>query len=152
MPRSFFSKSVSLCLWAVRPFVPVFRLHLEVMPYGASLSLSLVLLLEQSSLPSFLTLDLACIPPPLWFIPFFRIPLCTCAPLCIPSPALLRLTCLFVLAVVHSGAKISGLPISIKILVVSTHLPQPQMSPDMRHKLAEAPEWENSPSQGAGRE
>ena len=111
MTRSFFSKSVSLCLWAVSSFVSIFRLHLEVTSYDTSLSLSLLLHLEWSSLLAFLTLGLAFVPSSLWLR---CIPLCTCAPLCVPSPMLLQLTCFSVLAVVHSRAKVAGLPISIK--------------------------------------
>ena len=196
MTRSFFSKSVSLCLWAVSSFVSIFLLHLEVMSYDTSLSLSLLLQLEWSSLLSFLTLDLAFIPTSLWLR---CIPLCTCTPLCIPSPVLLQLTFFFFWSwllymekemATHSSVlawripwtekpgrlqsmgshrfrhdwsdlaavalyivepKFQGCP-SLKILVVSTHLPQPQMSPDMRHKPAEAPEGESCPSQGAWRE
>ena len=145
MTRSFFSKSVSLCLWAVSSFVSIFILHLEVISYDTSLSLSLLLQLEWSSLLSFLTLDLAFIPTSLWLR---CIPLCTCTPLCIPSPVLLQLTCFFVLAVVHSGAKISGLPVSIKILVVLTQLPQSHSSPNMRPKPAQAPGMGEQPKSG----
>ena len=42
---------------------------------------------------------------------------------CIHSSVLLQLACFPVLAVIPSGAKITGLPISLKIWVVSTWLP-----------------------------
>ena len=42
---------------------------------------------------------------------------------CIHSSVLLQLACFPVLAVIPSGAKIAGLPISLKIWVVSTWLP-----------------------------
>ena len=42
---------------------------------------------------------------------------------CIHSSVLLQLTCFPVLAVVPSGAEITGLPIAIKVLVLATWLP-----------------------------
>ena len=53
---------------------------------------------------------------------------------CIHSSVLLQLACFPVLAVVPSGAKIAGLPISIKILVVSTWLPHVLTPAQFRHE------------------
>ena len=57
---------------------------------------------------------------------------------------LLQLDCFPVLAVVPSGAEISGY-VSIKILVVSTWLSRLQPSPDMRLKPAQAPGMGDQP-------
>ena len=53
---------------------------------------------------------------------------------CIHSSVLLQLACFPVLAVVPSGAKVAGLPISIKILVVSTWLPHVLTPAQFRHE------------------
>ena len=73
--RSFFSKSVSLCLQAVGSFVSICRLHREVIYCHISLSLSLLLPWEWSSPLSFLRLIWALFPISLWLR---CIALCTC--------------------------------------------------------------------------
>ena len=77
--RSFFSKSMRLCLRARSSMVFIFRLHLEVVSYDTDPCLFLCPLLhsEWSSLLSLLWPALALFPISLWLR---NIALCTCTP------------------------------------------------------------------------
>ena len=111
------SKSVRQCLQVRNSFLCIFRFHLGVTSYDTCLSLSALIHLEWSSLLSFPWLNMALFPTSFLLR---NIVLCMYPIVCIHSSVLLQVILFTVLAVVYTGAKIAGWPISFKILVVFT--------------------------------
>ena len=143
------SKSMRQCLQASSSFLSIFRFHLGVISYDTCLSLSASIHLEWSSLLSFLWPNLTLFPSS-WLLR--NIVLCTRTPLSVSiHSSVLQLTWFSVLAVVHSGARITGWLISLIILVVSTWLSQchPVQTWDTVLRLQG---WDSIPREGVCRE